>query len=87
MKRKISKGLLLALVFVPMMKSVANTTDEAYEDVIMSAAVSRMEIALDMVEDQERQFLHAKWLRDLYYDHLLDEPIEFEMKEEIVFVL
>ena len=76
--------LLLGLVFVPMMHGVTSTTDEAYEDVILSAACAQMESVLEMLEDIRRDFQNTKWLHDLYFVHLMGNKLTFETKEDII---
>lgn len=76
--------VMLALVFVPMMKSVSESTDEAYGEVLLSAVGSRMESVLDIVEDQKHNFLKVEWLHRLYIYHLIGMPLDFEMKEDVI---
>lgn len=79
--------LLLALVLLPMMRSIARTTDDAYAEVIFSSAEARMAAILDMIKDQENRLLNAEWLKDLYFDHLMGKTVSFERKEDVLSTL
>jgi len=79
--------VLLGLVRLPMVKSVAESTDRAYGEVLRSSVGARMDRVLDMIGDQERQLLSYDGLTDLYFAHLMNKPVSFENKEETISLL
>ena len=66
----ICSAVLLAVIFMPNMKTTARHNDDAYEQVMLYASASQMENLCDSTVQALQQMENSDWIHSLYYDML-----------------